>query len=64
MTIYISNVNGDWWEYENSPLFILDTQKLTPEEISEIEDEGGFEGDKFEYIIQDYGTELSLKELI
>ena len=64
MTKYIANVNGDWWAFEHSPLFVLDTQTLTPEQIAEIEDEGGFEGDKFEYIIQNYGTELSLKELI
>lgn len=62
MTKYISNVNGDWWEYHpEQPIFILDTADLTAEQLSAIIDEhGGFEEDKFEDVITQYGKQATL----
>lgn len=66
MTIYISNVNGDWWEFDSrSPLFILDTDQLNQNDIDEIEEEwNGFENDKFEQAIQHYGNAVLIDELV
>lgn len=62
MTIYVANVNGDWWELTPSqPIFVLDTDELTEEQFRDILDEyGELEGDKFEDAIQEYGRETTL----
>lgn len=59
MAIYISNINGDWWQFhEGHPLFVLDTNELPEEVLAEISD--GIEEDKFENIIMEYGREMAL----
>jgi hypothetical protein len=62
MTVYVANVNGDWWTYnEGQPLFIMDTANLTESEMREIlEDHEGFENDKFEDVIMAYGKQVTL----
>lgn len=62
MAIYISNVNGDWWEFNPiHPLFVLDTDDLTDEQLAGIIDEyGDLCGDKFEDVIRDYGRETPI----
>jgi hypothetical protein len=67
MAIYLANVNGDWWATNaEQPLFVLDTDKLSPEMISRIEDYTGLdfadvvEQDKFEEIIVEFGTKFFL----
>lgn len=61
MAIYIANENGDWWEYKPfSPLYVLDTDKLSPEHLAEIEENWGplNDGDlpdKLEKAIWHYG---------
>jgi RNA recognition motif-containing protein len=62
MAIYISNVNGDWWKHEhNFPLFVLNTDDLTEEQLRDIFDEvGELEGDKFEHVIEEYGKQVTL----
>lgn len=66
MTIYITNVNGDWWEYDSrDPLYILDTDDLSAVQLSEIIDEhDGLENDKFENVIHEFGKPIYLTELI
>lgn len=61
MTVYIANVNGDWWQYDPThPIYVLDTDKLTPSQLNDIMDEyGELEGDKFEYVIQEYGKQVT-----
>ena len=59
MAIYISNINGDWWQFhEGHPLFVLDTNELPEQALAEIADD--IEGDKFENIIMEYGREMAL----
>lgn len=59
MAIYISNINGDWWQFhEGHPLFVLDTNELPEQVLAEIAD--GIEEDKFENIIMEYGREMAL----
>lgn len=67
MAIYLANVNGDWWATSaEQPLFVLDTDKLSPEMISRIEDYTGLDfadvvgQDKFEEIIVEFGTKFFL----
>ena len=62
MTIYVSNVNGDWWTFEpGQPLFVLDTAALTEQDMRDIlEDHEGFENDKFEDVIIGYGKKVYL----
>ena len=62
MTVYIANVNGDWWTYHpEHPLTILDTADLTTEQLRDIFDEHGeLEGDKFEDVIREYGKQVTL----
>jgi len=62
MTVYIANVNGDWWEHQsNFPLYVLDTKNLTQGEFDAImEDVGELEGDKFEDVIREYGKQVTL----
>ncbi len=62
MTKYITNVNGDWWSFTpNQPIWVLDTDELTEEQFHDIMDEyGEMEGDKFEYVIQEYGKRITL----
>jgi hypothetical protein len=58
MTLYISTGNGDWLEVIDSKLIIhvLDTKDLNDEQLAEIKAEwGGFENDKFEQVIEEYG---------
>jgi hypothetical protein len=58
MTLYISTGNGDWLEVLDSKLIIhvLDTKDLNDEQLAEIKAEwGGFENDKFEQVIEEYG---------
>jgi hypothetical protein len=64
--IYLANVNGDWWSYDSrDPLYILDTDELNAVQMSEIVDEhDGFEGDKFENVIHEFGKPIYLTELI
>jgi len=64
--IYLSNVNGDWWELSsNQILYVLDTDKLSQEQVDEIEEEwGGFENDKFEDVIHWFGDEFILNKLV
>jgi len=66
MAIYISNVNGDWWEFHSShPLYILDTDNLNSDQIAEINEEwGGFGNDKFEDVIREFGNEVLLEGII
>jgi hypothetical protein len=66
MTIYISNVNGDWWEYDSrAPLYILDTDELNAVQLAEIEEEHyGLENDKFEQVIMEFGKTVYLTEVI
>lgn len=66
MAVYIANVNGDWWEYDSrQPLYILNTEELSQVQIDEINEEHyGFENDKFENVIMDYGTAVYLTEVI
>lgn len=60
MTVYIANINGDWWEHkEGDSLFVLDSSDL-PDYI----DPEDIEGDKFENLIIEYGTEFSLRRKI
>lgn len=59
MTIYVANLNGDWWEHKpEDPLFVLDTDKLSKEDLDQIKSEIG--EDKFEMLIEDYGYEVTL----
>lgn len=64
MAIYFANENGDWWEHKpGNRLYILDTEKLDPEELAEIEESWGplTEGDlpdKLERAIWKYGEEV------
>ena len=62
MAIYISNVNGDWWEHDTTnPIYVLDTDNLTAEQTSVImEYHGGFCEDKFEDVIMAYGKQVTL----
>jgi hypothetical protein len=67
MAKYVSNVNGDWWEFHNEhPIYVLDTDKLSPETIERIEDYTGMdfaeviEQDGFDEIITEFGTEIHL----
>lgn len=62
MTVYIANVNGDWWQYDPThPIYVLDTDKLTQGQFDDIMDEvGELEGDKFEDVIQQYGKQVTL----
>lgn len=64
MAIYLSNVNGDWWEYDSrQPLYILDTDELNAVQMSEIIDEhGGFGEDKFEDVIMEFGKTIYLAD--
>lgn len=66
MTIYLTNINGDWWEYDSRhPLYVLDTDDLSAVQLSEIVDEhGGLENDKFEDVIHEFGKPIYLTELI
>ena len=60
MAIYVCNVKGDWWEYQaHHPLFVLDTDKLSKEDLAIIGDDIG--EDKFEYLIMQYGREVTLE---
>lgn len=43
MPIYMANVNGDWWEFEEGQaLFMLNTDNLSTEKLAEIEEEYDF----------------------
>lgn len=66
MTIYLSNVNGDWWEFDSrQPTYVLDTDSLPQTVLDEIiEEHDGLENDKFEEVIMEYGTKIYLTELI
>jgi hypothetical protein len=42
MPIFMANVNGDWWEFEEGQaLFVLNTDNLSIEKLAEIEEEYG-----------------------
>ena len=62
MTIYIANVNGDWWQYDPThPIYVFDTDKLTQGQFDDIMDDvGELEGDKFEDVIREYGQQVTL----
>lgn len=60
MSLYVANVNGDWWEIENSvtPLWILDTNSLSEDLGEQVYEELG--ADKFEDFIKEHGKQLIL----
>lgn len=59
MAIYISNINGDWWQFhEGHPLFVLDTNEVPETVLEEVYE--ALEGDKFEDVIMEYGREMAL----
>jgi hypothetical protein len=60
MAIYVANVNGDWWEIENSisPVWILNTNTLSDELQEQVYDELG--ADKFEDFIKEHGKQVLL----
>ena len=63
MTIYIANVNGDWWEFHpEHPLFVLDTDKIDPELWEAIQEDHELEGDKWEDAIMDHGVKVYINE--
>lgn len=58
MAVYVTNVNGDWWQFsEGQPLFVLDTDELPEQLLDEIADNIG--EDKFENVIMEYGRQVS-----
>ena len=67
MAKYVANVNGDWWQYHNEhPVYVLDTDNLSPDLIERIEDYTGMdfaevlEQDGFDEIITEFGTKVQL----
>jgi hypothetical protein len=68
MAIIVANENGDWWSVESdmlTNLYILDTDKLSADQLESIEvkwglepDEDFFVIDKVERIIWEYGTKV------
>jgi hypothetical protein len=58
---YVCNSNGDWWAIEDTvTLWVLDMDDLSPEDLADVE-KWGIGDDKFEYMIQDYGTEMEFE---
>lgn len=65
MTIYIANVNGDWWTYDNrDPLYVFDTDTLPVSDLKAILEDYEHEGDSWADVIQEFGQPISIKELI
>lgn len=66
MAIYIANENGDWWRHiPGQKLYVLDTNKLTYNTKSILEEEYSYSDGEFnsygvEDAIRDYGTEITL----
>lgn len=56
MTIYIANMNGDWWEHipNHDSIWILDTDTLSDEQLQRVEDD--FNSDKFADTITELGS--------
>lgn len=68
MAIYLANVNGDWWEFRKEhPIYVLDTDKLSPETVAHIEDYTGLdladvvEQHGFDQIITEFGDKIQLE---
>lgn len=61
MTIYITNVNGDWWIHRpETPIYVLDTRKLSKDDQHVVE-QAFLGGDRFEEVIAELGSAVYLE---